>query len=109
MKEIENHVVKECGWAGPLFWVTTSDDYAIHLYDAPISLNRSSVEIGQDIRSHIEEQTIEKIEIDSKSFTVVFNGGSKLSIESKPYETARIFKQSSEDSHHVYENGTFEA
>ena len=107
MINMNNKEVVKCGWAGPLLWLTTNDGYAIHLYDAPIILNNTEIEIGTDINSQLSGNTIKSINSDKNNFIVIFNTDTSLQISSEDHETARIFKLKGTDPHCIYENGEF--
>lgn len=99
--------VDKCGWAGPLLWVCTKDNYAVHLYDATIILNNKEIEIGSDINNHLMGKVIKSIKADKELFVITFNTGETLSTNSEAYETARVFEQKSKEPHCVYQNGEY--
>ena len=105
MIQFDGKVVEVCGWAGPLLWVCTTDNYSIHLFDSEILLNDENVHIGMDINKHLSDKVIEKLLINSTDFSVIFSSGDILKINSASIETARVFKQKSKDPHYIYENG----
>ena len=99
-------MVSKCGWAGPLLWINTLDDYAIHLCDEKITLNNNEVTIGTDINNILSGSTITEIKVDKSTFIVKFNTDIELQIPSAQHETARIFNNKSNEPHCVYEEGT---
>ena len=105
MIDVSGKRVDECGWAGPLLWVCTVDDYSIHLYDAPIELNGNPVAKGDDLNAALSGTEIAKVTADETGFSVAFNSGDVLSVGKRDIETARVFKRRGLDSHDVYQDG----
>ena len=98
-------IVSECGWAGPLLWVVTQDDFSIHLYDGRIHLDGARVETGDDVNSRLSGKTIEKIAADRDGFRVLLAPGIELKVERSGTETARVFKRGDLGPHCIYQNG----
>ncbi|RLE31367.1 MAG: hypothetical protein DRJ61_11475 [Acidobacteria bacterium] len=107
MKQLVGKTVKECGWAGPLLWVCTSDGYSVHFFDSTIELDGKAVEPGESINEVLAGDCIARVAADDGWFSVHFESASILRVSSSGVETARAFKKGDLCSHFVYQNGKF--
>jgi hypothetical protein len=103
--DLTGKVVEECGWAGPLLWVCTTDDYAVHLFDARIELDGTEVNAPDDIDSKLSGDTIAAISANEDRFAVTFGSGKTLQVAGTSDETARMFKRRSQAEHIIYRAG----
>ena len=109
MIDLVGKVVGTSGWAGPILWVCTTDDYSIHLYDAPIQLDGKELDAGEaDVQSLVGRR-IAGITHSADRFTVSLDPRAILEVEASEVETARVFKQRDLQSHYVYCNGVYYA
>ena len=106
MIKLNGKVIEECGWAGPLLWVCTKDNYAIHFYDAPIYLNKTRISTPRDINLKLTGKRITSVSADPKNFSVHFSSGLVLKVNHSEVETARVFKRGGKVPHWVYKSGT---
>lgn len=104
MIKLDGKVVADCGWAGPLLWISTTDNYAIHLYDAPVFLNRTRVKAPQNVNSRLTGERINGVEANEDNFSVRFESGIVLKVASSKVETARVFKKGV-GRHWIYKAG----
>ena len=104
MIKLDGKIVHSCGWAGPLLWIYTTDNYSIHFYDAPVFLNRTRVKAPHDVNLKLAGQRINGFEADKNNFSVRFDSGKVLKVGRAEVETARVFKTGARP-HWVYESG----
>ncbi len=105
MHDLAGQIVDEAGWAGSVLWICTVDDFSVHLYDAPIELNGSTISIGDSAVALLAKRAIRTVVADERGFFVEFQEGGQVGVPGYNHETARIFRRGDLDSHYLYVEG----
>src|SRR5947209_8571343 len=105
MIKVDGKKVSECGWAGPLLWICTTDRHSVHLYDAPIKLNGKRIRRPDDVDTKLAGQRIRNVLAGKKNFRSAFDTGDVLEVARSTVETARVFKRHGLSTHWIYKGG----